>query len=392
MDFTQSQLRILEMIKNKNKISRKRIAEELELTPAAITKSIEPLLQCGIVIEVSQRESTGGRRAIDLSLNKYWVGKILGISLTPTSLIISVGNVAGEIFKTKSYRISEEKELIDNLENIIEKELEEENGIKVISMAITGLINSEKGVIIFSPHYKRKKIDIRDKIEKKFNLPTLIENDVRAMALTEKYFGGAQDSENYVVLNVSEGIGSSIFVNGSLLSGHGFISGEIGHVVMDRSSLRRCSCGKRGCLEAEASNKAIVNRLISMIKLNNYSSLKEKLNTKGTIGILDVLQGVKDRDFLSTKVSTEAMVTIAHSIDMVISLINPEKIILVGELFKENLLFNTLKLELQKVTLEEQKYDLIVSNMLNEMHTYNPISVVRHNLFKKNMWRDKIWN
>lgn len=390
MDFTQSQLRILEMIKNKNKISRKRIAEELELTPAAITKSIEPLLQCGIVIEVSQRESTGGRRAIDLSLNKYWAGKILGISLTPTSLIISVGNVAGEIFKTKSYRISEEKELIDNLENIIEKELEEENGIKVISMAITGLINSEKGVIIFSPHYKRKKIDIRDKIEKKFNLPTLIENDVRAMALTEKYFGGAQDSENYVVLNVSEGIGSSIFVNGSLLSGHGFISGEIGHVVMDRSSLRRCSCGKRGCLEAEASNKAIVNRLISMIKLNNYSSLKEKLNTKGTIGILDVLQGVKDRDFLSTKVSTEAMVTIAHSIDMVISLINPEKIILVGELFKENLLFNTLKLELQKVTLEEQKYDLIVSNMLNEMHTYNPISVVRHNLFKKNMWRDKV--
>lgn len=390
MDFTQSQLRILEMIKNKNKISRKRIAEELELTPAAITKSIEPLLQSGIVLEVSQRESTGGRRAIDLSLNKYWIGKILGISLTPTSLVISVGNIAGEIFKTKSYKISEDKELMDYLETIIEKELEEEEGIKVISMAITGLINSEKGIIVFSPHYKRKEIDLKNRIEKKFNIPTLIENDVRAMALTEKYFGGAQDSENYVVLNVSEGIGSSIFVNGNLLSGHGFISGEIGHVVMDRSSLRRCSCGKRGCLEAEASNKAIINRLISMIKLNNYSSLKEKLNQKGTIGILDVLQGVKERDFLSTKVSTEAMVIIAHSIDMIISLINPEKIILVGELFKENLLLNTLKLELQKVTLEEQKYDLIVSNMLDEMHTYNPIAVVRHNLFKKNVWRDEI--
>ena len=390
MDFTQSQLRILEMIKNKNKISRKRIAEELELTPAAITKSIEPLLQSGIVLEVSQRESTGGRREIYLSLNKYWIGKILGISLTPTSLVISVGNIAGEIFKTKSYKISEDKELMDYLETIIEKELEEEKGIKVISMAITGLINSEKGIIVFSPHYKRKEIDLKNRIEKKFNIPTLIENDVRAMALTEKYFGGAQDSENYVVLNVSEGIGSSIFVNGNLLSGHGFISGEIGHVVMDRSSLRRCSCGKRGCLEAEASNKAIINRLISMIKLNNYSSLKEKLNQKGTIGILDVLQGVKERDFLSTKVSTEAMVIIAHSIDMIISLINPEKIILVGELFKENLLLNTLKLELQKVTLEEQKYDLIVSNMLDEMHTYNPIAVVRHNLFKKNVWRDEI--
>ncbi|MGL5579051.1 MAG: ROK family transcriptional regulator [Fusobacteriaceae bacterium] len=388
MNFTQSQLRILEMIKNKNRISRKKIADELELTPAAITKSIDPLLQCGIVLEVAQRESTGGRRAIDLSLNKHWVGKILGISLTPTSIITCVGDIEGEIFKTRSYRVDESEELLSYLEDIVEEELASESSIKVISMVITGLINSENGVIVFSPHYKRKKIDIKEKIEKMFGIPVLVENDVRAMALTERYFGGAKDSENYVVLNVSEGIGSSIFMNGELLSGHGFISGEIGHVVMNRSSLRKCSCGKRGCLEAEASNAAIINRMISMIKLNNYSCLKERLSSKGRIDILDVIEGVKKRDFLSTKVSTEAMVTIAHSIDMIISLINPEKIVLIGEIFKERLLLNTLKLELQKVTLEEQKYDLIVSDVLNEMHTYNPISVVRHNLFKKNIWRN----
>lgn len=390
MQFTQSQLRILEMIKNKNRISRKKIADELELTPAAITKSIEPLLQSGIVLEVAQRESTGGRRAIDLSLNKYWVGRIFGISLTPTSIITSVGNIEGEIFKSNSYKIEGSNELTSYLEDIIETELKDENGIKVISMAITGLINSENGVILFSPHYKRKKIEIKKMIEERFKIPVLIENDVRAMALTEKYFGKARESENYVVLNVSEGIGSSIFMNGDLLSGYGFISGEIGHVVMDRSSLRRCSCGKRGCLEAEASNAAIINRLVSMIKLNNYSSLKERLKKNGSINILDVIEAVKKRDFLSTKVSTEAMVTIAHSIDMIISLINPEKIVLIGEIFKENLLLSTLKLELQKVTLEEQKYDLIVSDMLNEMHTYNPISVVRHNLFRKNIWRDSL--
>ncbi|MGL5427585.1 MAG: ROK family protein, partial [Cetobacterium sp.] len=291
------------------------------------------------------------------------------------------------IFRTNRYKIDESEELISYLEEIIEIELEKESEIKVISMAITGLINSENGVILFSPHYKRKKINIKERVEKKFGISVLVENDVRAMALTERYFGTAKDSENYVVLNVSEGIGSSIFMNGDLLSGHGFISGEIGHVVMDRSSLRRCSCGKRGCLEAEASNAAIINRLVSMIKLNNYSSLKEKLKAEGSIDILDVLKGVKERDFLSTKVSTEAMVIIAHSIDMIISLVNPEKIVLVGEIFKENLLLNTLKLELQKVTLEEQKYDLVVSETLNEMHVYNPISVVRHNLFRKNIWR-----
>ncbi|MGL5989727.1 ROK family transcriptional regulator [Cetobacterium sp.] len=383
MEFTASQLRILEIIKNKDKISRKKIAESLKLTPAAITKSIDPLLNCGVVLEASPRESTGGRRAIDLTLNKHWVGKILGISITPSSIVVSVGDITGEIFKTKIYQIKGDEELSCYLEEIIEKELKLEKAIQVISMAITGLINSEKGVIVFSPHYNRKKIDIRESIERKFKIQVLVENDVRAMALTEKYFGAAQNSDNYVVLNVSEGIGSSIFINNTLLSGHGFISGEIGHVVMDRSSLRRCSCGKRGCLEAEASNTAIINRLVSTIKLNNYSVLKERLNSKGSINIAHVLRAVKERDFLSTKVSTEAMVIIAHSIDMIISLINPERIILIGELFGEPLLLSTLKLELQKVTLEEQKYELIVSNMLNSMHSYNPIAVVRYNLFQK---------
>ncbi|MEG0069528.1 ROK family transcriptional regulator [Cetobacterium sp.] len=387
MDFTNSQLRILEMIKNKKRISRKKIAEELGLTPAAITKSVSPLLELGVVLEDCEGESTGGRKPIELILNRECLGNVLGISLTPTALVISVGDILGNIFSSKSYEILDTDDLIEFLKKIIKKELLDEKKIKVISLVLTGLVNSDNGVLIFSPHYKWKKVNLKDTIEKEFELPVLVENDVRAMALSERYFNTSKESNNFVVLNVSEGIGSSIFVEGDLLSGHGFISGEIGHVVMDRSSLRRCSCGKRGCLEAEASNQAIVNKMFSMIKLNNYSSLKEKLNQNGVITIEDVLEAVNKRDFLSTKVATEAMVTIAHSIDMIISILNPEKIILVGELFKEKYLLNTLKLELQKVTLEEQKYELVVSDLLDKIHIYNPISVVIHNIFRKNIWR-----
>ncbi|MBC2850029.1 ROK family transcriptional regulator [Cetobacterium sp. 8H] len=387
MDFTYSQLRILEMIKNKKRISRKKIAEELGLTPAAITKSISPLLKSGVVLEDCEGASTGGRKPIELILNRESLGNILGISLTPTSLVISVGDILGNVFSSKNYEILDTDDLVEFLKKIIKNELSDEKKIKVISLVLTGLVNSDNGVLIFSPHYKWKKVNLRDTIEREFKLPVLVENDVRAMALSERYFNTSKATNNFVVLNVSDGIGSSIFVGGDLLSGHGFISGEIGHVVMDRSSLRKCSCGKRGCLEAEASNKAIVNKMFSMIKLNNYSSLKEKLSQNGVIKIEDVLEAVNKRDFLSTKVATEAMVTIAHSIDMIISILNPEKIILVGELFKEKYLLNTLKLELQKVTLEEQKYELVVSNLLDKIHIYNPISVVIHNIFRKNIWR-----
>ncbi|WP_297404938.1 ROK family transcriptional regulator [uncultured Cetobacterium sp.] len=387
MKFTGSQLKILEMIKENRFISRKKIAEELKLTPPAITKALEPLLQENVVLEHAMGKSTGGRKPVELILNEEWLGKVLGISLTPTSLVVTVGSVLGEIIESYTYNINLKTYSILELEEIIEKELEKRIDIRILSIVSTGLINPETGVLIFSPHYNWKKINLKSELEKKFKLVILVENDVRAMALTEKYFGNCKDSKDYVVLNISEGVGSSIFVNEKLLSGHGFMSGEIGHVVMDRTSLRRCSCGKRGCLEAEVSNLAIINRLISMIKLNNYSSLKEILNTKGKITIKDVLKAVEKRDFLSTKVSTEAMVMIAHSIDMIISLLNPEKIVLMGDIFQEKLLMSTLKLELQKVTLDEQKYDLSVSKILDKVHIYNPISVVIHNLFKKEIWR-----
>lgn len=384
MKLTLSQLKILQLIKDKGKISRKKMAQELNLTPAAITKSIELLLKKSIIQEIEYKKSTGGRRAINIAINSNWIGKILGISLTPTSIIVSTGTIDGKIFKTKRYEIEKNIDILDYLEKIIEYEINHSKEIKIVSIAITGLINSDTGIIIFSPHYKRKKIEIIKRLKEKFELVFFIENDVRAMAMSEKYFGCTNKNNNYVVLNVSEGIGSSIVANGQIITGHGFISGEIGHVIMNRNSLRKCSCGKRGCLEAEASNKAIINKVIAMIKLNNYSFLKTRLKEKNELEIEDVLDAVDKRDLLCTKICSEAIITIAHSIDMIISLINPEKIILVGKIFTNELLFRNLKLELQKVTLEEQVYELVLSKIQDEMEILNPISIVRHNIFKIN--------
>lgn len=192
MEFTYSQLRILEMIKNKSSISRKRIAEELGLTPAAITKAIEPLLKNNVVLEVAQRKSTGGRKPIDLSLNKNSIGDIIGVSITPTSLVTTIGNIDGDIFKSKSYKILESEDVLEILENTLDQELKKYKNIRVISLVITGLINPEQGVIIFSPHYKQKKIEIKKRIEEKFNLPVLIEWLGKSCSYTVRNKGSAQ--------------------------------------------------------------------------------------------------------------------------------------------------------------------------------------------------------
>ncbi|MEG0134398.1 MAG: ROK family transcriptional regulator [Cetobacterium sp.] len=382
MIINDTQMKILEIVKKSKYISRIDLAKKLNFTPAAISKIIKEFIELGVLKETDYGKSTGGRRPIFLTINEQNFGCILGISFAPSKIFFTVGNIKGDILEILSHSISKNEDVLSISTKISEKLLKKYINISIISLVLNGLVNSKDGTSIFSPHYKWKNIKIKDIFEKKFNLPVLIENDVRAMALAEKMFGHCEKNQNFVLLNISEGIGSSIFLNDDLYSGHGFIAGEIGHIIMDRTSIRKCSCGKRGCLEAEASNSAIINKIISQIKLNNYSFLKETLHKNGTITIEDVLVAVKERDFLSTKASMEAVTTLAHAIDMIISFINPEKIVLVGKIFEESLLLNTLNLELKKVILKEQNCEIVVSKIFDKIHNYSSLAVVIHRMFK----------
>ncbi|MGL6113990.1 ROK family protein [Cetobacterium sp. SF1] len=389
--MNETQLEVLKLIKNNKSISRLLLAETLEITPAAISKIIKNLINDKIVLELSQGPSTGGRKPTMLSINYEKFGKILGITFAPSEIYFVIGNFSGEILFKKTIIFENDDNLISNVISFSKKLINKYSNISMISIIMNGFINFEEGISIFSPHYKWKNINLKSIFQKEFNIPILIENDVRAMAMSEKVFGSCQTSNNFVLINVGNGIGSSIFTNGEIYRGQGSIAGEIGHIIVDRTSIRKCSCGKRGCLEAEASNLAIINKLTSQIKLNNYSLLKDQLNKNKYLTIKDVLEGVKERDFLSTKATTEAIIIIAHAIDMIISLINPEKIILVGDLFQDKFLINTLHLELQKVILKEQQCQIVISNLLEDIYIYAPLALSIYSIFNNKNFTKEIF-
>jgi glucokinase len=87
-------------------------------------------------------------------------------------------------------------------------------------------------------------------------LATFVDNDAKALALAEGWVGAAAGVRDYVALVVSTGVGGGIVLDGRLLDGAGGNAGHIGHLVVEPGG-RRCSCGSRGCLEAEASGTAI---------------------------------------------------------------------------------------------------------------------------------------
>ena len=97
---------------------------------------------------------------------------------------------------------------------------------------------------------------LRDRLATYLGLPTFIDNDAKALTLGEGWIGAARGERNYMGMVVSTGVGGGIVVDGRLLDGASTNAGHIGHVIVEPGG-RRCACGARGCLEAEASGTAI---------------------------------------------------------------------------------------------------------------------------------------
>jgi glucokinase len=87
-------------------------------------------------------------------------------------------------------------------------------------------------------------------------LPTYVDNDAKALALAEGWRGAAAGERSFLAMVVSTGVGGGVVVDGRLLDGASGNAGHIGHVIVEPDG-RRCACGARGCLEAEASGTAI---------------------------------------------------------------------------------------------------------------------------------------
>lgn len=97
---------------------------------------------------------------------------------------------------------------------------------------------------------------LRARLAERFERPTFVDNDAKALALGEGWVGAARDVCNYLAMVVSTGVGGGIVLDGRLLDGAEGNAGHLGHVIVEPKG-RRCACGARGCLEAEVSGTGI---------------------------------------------------------------------------------------------------------------------------------------
>ncbi len=163
-----------------------------------------------------------------------------------------------------------------------------------------------------------------------FGVRTIIENDTKAMTVGEYAQLRYRSMKNLLFVNMTNGLGVGIVIDGKLFYGKDGYSGEFGHSpVYDNNLL--CHCGKYGCLETEVSGRAICRRLVERVKAGEPSKLASRCGKNPNIRMTEIVKAAADGDALCERLISESASELGRHLSTLINIFNPDCIVLGGE-------------------------------------------------------------
>lgn len=254
---------VLNYVRVQSPISRADIARETSLQRSTVSAIVDDLQEAGLIEEIGTGDSTGGRKPTLLQL-KTGTPVAIGVDITPRETTVVLADLAGNLLSNESFPTSSDIDYMN--EQILAKvtALAHDNAQYdlEVGISIPGIADQVNGTILYIPYFQWVNWDIGQKITAATSLPVIVDNDANAVALAELSFGDAEvrKTRNFIMVMVSEGIGTGIVIDGEVYRGEYGAAGEFGHMYVGGNAPVACSCGRRDCWEAHASEKAVVGR------------------------------------------------------------------------------------------------------------------------------------
>ncbi len=330
--------RILESIFRNPAISRTEIAALTGITPATTTQTIARLMEEGVVQELGEDSSDAsgaGRKRISLGIVPDY-RYALGIEFNQTCLCTLITDLCGTVIY--EHKLPYEPALRKHITEIILAEIADalrsaaltQEQLVGIGIAVPGHMDEAASRVI-SNHNVWQRFDA-SLIRAHYKLPIVLENNARCMALARYLFHPAQTPDSFALFHVGLGMFCANLVDGNLFLGNTYVSGEIGHTIVNPNGVR-CECGKQGCLQTIASERWLIQNVRKLYELNASPLLRLLADTPDDISIDTIANAYDLGDEAVTVYVTNAMRYLGIATSNIAILMNPEKIFLHGKLF-----------------------------------------------------------
>ena len=342
------------------------LSKELDLSIPTVTKFISEMCEDGYINDYGKLETSGGRHPSLYGLNPE-SGYFIGVDIKKFAVNIGLINFKGDMMELKMnipYKFENTPEAMEELcrliSSFIKKTKVNTEKILNININISGRVNPESGDSFSQFNFSER--PLAEVLTDKIGCQVCIDNDTRAMTYGEYLQGCVKGEKNIIFVNISWGLGIGIIIDGKIYTGKSGFSGEFGHInVFDNEIL--CHCGKKGCLETEASGSAIYRILQERIKKGECSILSGRANNQELPLTLDeIISAVNKEDLLCIEIVEEIGQKLGKQIAGLINIFNPELVIIGGTLsLTDDYIAQPIKTAIRKYSLNLVNQDSVIT-------------------------------
>ena len=226
-----------------------------------------------------------------------------------------------------------EKVIVDVVEEMIKESGIDRAKLNAVASCAPGVIDQEKGIVLFTPNLPWRDYDMAGSMSKKFGVPFFVGNDVNLGVLGEYHFGAAQGYKNIVGFFVGTGMGGGLILDGKLFTGHKFKAAEYGHMILDPEG-PLCGCGQRGCIEAYASATGVARTAKEIVTATTQPTLLRNVADIDHITSKDVFDAAEKGDLVAKEIFDYTGHLLGQKLADYVHFSSPEAIILFGGLTK----------------------------------------------------------
>lgn len=332
-----NRLAVIGLIREHGLISRVEVARLSKLSPATAFSIVDELVKAGLVREKGKGSSEGGRRPRLFQFNPG--AKVaVGVDLRASRLIGVITDLDAQVITRIDHpypgpvQSEEAARLIrDQVQKIIQLSGFPPERLVGIGISLPGLMDADGGKVIKAVNWGWEQVNLRELVGTLEGMCLHVLDVSIALSLGEAYFGAGRGARNSICVNVGEGIGSGIFLNGAPYLGSDGVAGEIGHMTVDEDG-PQCRCGNYGCLERLAAGPAIIERTVKGLKHGAVSSLRDRLGSGlDDVSLQMIVDAAQEGDGFTRNILVETGRYLGVGIANVVNLLNPEVVVLGGE-------------------------------------------------------------
>lgn len=300
--------------------SRAALARTLDVSPALMTQLTKELLAEGLLVELEQAPSSGGRPARLLGLAAS-AGRAVGVKVTADHVAFVEVGIDGRVLRSASEPFDALSstyltDLVARIRHFIAGG--SSAPLLGVGVGVPGSVDNPGSGVVTAPTLQWSVVPLGDSLRQALDLPVIVENNVNALTVAERLYGKGRGENHFLVVTIGTGVGAGIVVDGAVLRAATGGAGELGHTpVSDDGPL--CHCGNSGCLEAHISEEALIG-------------IARERGVIGAAAGIEALRAAADAgDKAAAAIFGEAGHLLGRTLAGVVHLLDPALVIVLGE-------------------------------------------------------------